>query len=113
MANSVRNPQAGRRLRAVREERHFKVREVQEISKKIAERRKNSEYYISHAWLTEAESGRFRPSIFKLYSLSTIYNLRVDEILAFWNVNVGDIPKEQRSILLPRTHYLGAHLQRP
>jgi transcriptional regulator with XRE-family HTH domain len=113
MAATVRNPQAGKRLRAVREGVHLKVREVEELSKKIAERRSSSQYYISHAWLTEAENGKFRPTIYKLYSLSTIYNIHVDEILAFWGVNIGDIPKEQRSILLPRTHLLGPHLQRP
>jgi transcriptional regulator with XRE-family HTH domain len=113
MAASKRNPEAGKRLRAVRERLHFTVREVEELSDKIAERKKSSQYYISHAWLTEAENGKFRPTIYKLYSLSTIYNIPVDEILAFWDINVGDIPKEQRSILLPRTHVLGPHLQRP
>jgi transcriptional regulator with XRE-family HTH domain len=113
MATSKRNPEAGKRLRAVRERLHFTVREVEELSDKIKELKKSSQYYISHAWLTEAENGKFRPTIYKLYSLSTIYNIHVDEILAFWDVNVGDIPKEQRSILLPRTHVLGHHLQRP
>ena len=97
----------------MRERLHLKVREVQEMSKKIADRKKSSQYYISHAWLTEAENGKFRPTIYKLYSLSTIYNIHVDEILAFWNVNVGDIPREQRLILLPRTHLIGTHLKRP
>jgi len=83
------------------------TREVERLSRKIAHEKKNQEYYISHAWLSDAENGTFTPGIFKLYSLSVIYKRGYDEILGYFGIQVGDIGQEQMWLTLPRTHLIG------
>jgi hypothetical protein len=84
------------------------TRDVEGLSRKIADEKKSQDYYISHAWLTDAENGAFTPSIFKLYSLSVIYKKRYDEILGFFGIHLGDIGREQMWLTLPRTYLIGS-----
>jgi hypothetical protein len=81
---------------------------VEGLSRKIANEKKSQDYYISHAWLTDAENGAFVPGIFKLYSLSIIYKRRYEEILGFFGIDLGDIGREQLWLRLPRTHLIGS-----
>ena len=48
----------GKRLRAEREHLRLSLRQVQELSRGIAEQRKNHEYYIAHSSLADIESGK-------------------------------------------------------
>lgn len=50
------------------------TRDVQRKSGLIAVEKRKEEYHISHTWLTDVEQGKFMPGIFKLYSLSAIYD---------------------------------------
>jgi transcriptional regulator with XRE-family HTH domain len=111
MLASTPSPEAGKRLRAERLRVRLSTREVEELSHAIARDKGNQEYSISHAWLTDIENGKFTPSIYKLYSLSLVYGLRYDEVLAFFGLRIGDIGKEQKSLRLPRTHLVGTALE--
>jgi hypothetical protein len=82
------------------------TREVERLSRKIADEKKNQEYYISHGWLTDAENGAYVPGVFKLYSLSIIYKRRFDEMLDFFGIHLSDIGREQMWLPLPRTHLI-------
>ena len=101
------SPEAGRRLKAERTRVRLSTRDVERFSQQIAQSKSNQDYYISHAWLTDIENGEFTPSIFKLYSLSVIYKCSYDQVLAFFGIHIGDIGREQVSLVLPRTHLLG------
>jgi hypothetical protein len=101
------SPEGGKRLRAERMRVRLSTRDVERLSRKIAEEKKSQDYYISHAWLTDAENGAYAPGIFKLYSLSVIYKRRYDEILGFFGVELRDIVQEQMRFSLPRTHLIG------
>ena len=83
------------------------TREVEHLSRKIAEERKSKDYYISHAWLTDAEKGTYAPSIYKLHSLGVIYGRRYDEILDFFGLPISEIVHEHGRLGLPRTHLIG------
>ncbi|MGO9088394.1 MAG: hypothetical protein ACLQBK_24575 [Candidatus Sulfotelmatobacter sp.] len=84
------------------------TRDVQELSKKIAqEKDNNQDYYISHGWLTEVENGEFTPSIYKLYSLSLIYKCSYVKIMGFFGINLVHAVEEQRLVGLPHTHLVG------
>jgi transcriptional regulator with XRE-family HTH domain len=107
MAATSPNPEAGRRLRAARERLGLSTREVERLSRVLAESKQNQEYYISHAWLSQIERGELTPGIFKIYTLSTIYQHRLDEVLGFFGMEIGDIGREQIRQPLPRTHLLG------
>jgi len=113
MSKSTPNPEAGKRLRAERVRVGLSTRAVQEMSQRIAREKNNQEYYISHAWLTDAENGKFTPSIYKFYSLGLIYDCHWINMTAFFGVNALDAAKEQRLVRLPHTHLLGSSLELP
>ena len=104
MPGSPPNAEVGRRLRAARERLRLSTRDVERLSRGIAERKQNQEYYISHAWLSEIEGGEFIPGIFKLYTLSTIYQYRFDRFLIIFGIDINEIAREQMGVPLPRTH---------
>lgn len=66
-------PRPGDQLRELRNRLGVTTREVEELSRKLAERTGNQEYYISNEWLTQLENKDSVPSIYKLFSLSVIY----------------------------------------
>ena len=108
MLPSTPHAEAGKRLQAERLRVRLSTREVAQLSHKIAELKKNPEYRISHAWLTEVENGKFMPGIFRLRSLSLVYGLPFDEIVAFFGIDIREAGKEQQLPLgLPRTCLIG------
>jgi hypothetical protein len=113
LLGSTPNPEAGKKLRAERVLVGLSTRAVQELSQRIAQEKNNQEYYISHAWLTDAENGKFTPTIYKLYSLSLIYKCNCIDMMAFFGINVLDVAREQRLVRLRHTHLLGSSLDLP
>jgi transcriptional regulator with XRE-family HTH domain len=108
MPGNSPTPEAGRRLRAVRERLGLSIREVERRSRVLADAKQNQEYYISHAWLSQIERGELTPGIFKIYTLSAIYQHRFDEVVAFFGIRVSDIGREQIRQPLPHTHLVGS-----
>src|SRR6202046_1636070 len=92
------SPGAGERLKAVRVRLGLTTRDVERKSQAIAEEKRNQEYYLSHAWLTDIENGEFTPSIFKLYSLSAIYHRRFSEVASYFGLHIGDLSRDSASI---------------
>jgi hypothetical protein len=113
MGVSRPSPEGGKLLRAERMRVRLSTREVERLSRMIANEKKNQEYYISHGWLTDAENGAYVPGVFKLYTLSVIYKRRYEEILGFFGIHLADIGREQMSLTLPRTHLIGGQPQMP
>lgn len=107
MAVTSPNPNAGRQLRAARERVGLSTRDVERLSRLLAESKQNQEYYISHAWLSQIERGELTPGIFKIYTLSTIYQFRLDQTLAFFGIEIADLGHEQLRQPLPNTHLVG------
>jgi hypothetical protein len=108
MLESTPRPEAGRLLRAERLRARLSTRDVQRLSRQIAqEKNNNQDYYISHGWLTEVENGKFTPSIYKLYSLSLIYKCSYLKVMGFFGINLVDAVEEQKLVGLPHTHLIG------
>src|SRR5215813_5337303 len=103
--------EAGKRLQAERLRVRLSTREVAQRSRGLADLKKNPEYSISHAWLTEVENGKFMPGIFRLRSLSLIYGRPFDEIVGFFGIDIRDIGKDQLPLGLPRTHLIGPTIE--
>lgn len=110
---STPNPEAGKKLRAERVRVGLSTRGVQELSQPIAREKNNQDYYISHAWLTDAENGKFSPNLYKLYTLGLIYKCSWFDIMAFFGLNALDFAREQRLVRLPHTHLLRSSLEVP
>ncbi len=100
------SPSAGEKLRAYRERLGLTTRDVEARSHQIAEDRHNREYYLSHAWVTDLENGKFKPSIFKIYSLSAIYHVGYIEVLSCFGLPIEELGRYRTSIGVPRTHLL-------
>jgi hypothetical protein len=113
MSVSRPSPEGGKLLKAERVRVQLRTREVERLSRKIADEKKSQDYYISHGWLTDAENGAYVPGPFKLYTLSVIYKRRFEEILGFFGIHLADIGREQMSLTLPRTHLIGGPPRMP
>ncbi|MDE3170949.1 MAG: helix-turn-helix transcriptional regulator [Acidobacteriota bacterium] len=95
---------AGEQLRELRNRLGITTREVEELTRAIAEDRHNEEFYISNAWLTQLENRSSIPSIFKLYSLSVIYRARFADLLRVFDIDLNDTPRYQLASPLGNTH---------
>src|SRR5215471_15226473 len=94
---------AGAYLRQTRMRLGMTIREVELASKNIALAEQNPDIMISHARLIQIESGESTPSIYKLYSLSAIYGLKMTNLLALY-VDIATIPKHHLNAGVPSTH---------
>lgn len=94
----------GERLKDVRNRLGVTTREVEELSRKIAEEEGNAEFYISNAWLTQLENTQSSPSIYKLYSLCVIYRIKFTDLLLIFGIDLEHISRLQMSMPMPNTH---------
>jgi transcriptional regulator with XRE-family HTH domain len=97
----------GGKLKELRNLLGLTIRDVQERSKLIAAGHNNLDYLISHAWLTGIENGKGVPSIFKLFTLGSVYHRRVTELIGYYDVRIGEIGQEHANFSAPKTHLLG------
>ena len=111
MLASTPSPEPGTLLKAERKRLRLSTRDVERLSHEVARNYNNSEYDLSHNWLTDIENGKFTPSVYKLYSLSLIYRRDWNDILAFFGIRVGAVSKEQGSLVLPHTHLVVPSLE--
>jgi transcriptional regulator with XRE-family HTH domain len=82
---------AGLELRALREAAGMGLREVERYSRQFAERLGNEAYLVSHNYLAEIEADRHKPSLFKLYTLSVVYNADLLKLLCLYGMGGEDI----------------------
>ena len=108
MSDSSSSLEFGKRLRAEREHLRLSLRQVQELSRGIAEHRKNPEYYIAHSSLADIEKGKLTTNIYKLYSLSVIYGRQYEKLATFFDVPVGEAEKDHKALVFPQTYLVGA-----
>jgi transcriptional regulator with XRE-family HTH domain len=94
----------GEQLKDLRSRLGITTRDVTEKSQRIAEAEGNEEFYISNAWLTQIENTQATPSIYKLYSLGTIYHIRFSDLLLLFGVDLQNVPKHQLALPLENTH---------
>ena len=75
---------AGTRLRAIRNKLRLTTREVEERSRKIAVHQADQEYIVSHVRLVQIETGQSKPGIHKLFSLASIYGVRLIDLMSLY-----------------------------
>jgi transcriptional regulator with XRE-family HTH domain len=103
--------EAGRNLRRVREQLSLRYRDVEESSQLIAKRHGSSEFTIGLSRLADIENRGTVPSIFRLYSLSTIYGLDFQEVVGWYGVDFDLFPQDLAALKLPSSRPL--HHQTP
>jgi transcriptional regulator with XRE-family HTH domain len=106
-APNVTTDEPGLRLKRIRERLNLRYRDVEDASIRIAERRKNDEFIILLSRLSDIENRGTVPSIYRLYSLCTIYRLDLTEVLDWYGVDLSQQPGDAASISIERTHAIG------
>jgi transcriptional regulator with XRE-family HTH domain len=96
----------GAKLQKIRERLGLSVREVQRRSQQVVQEQQNRDFFLSRAWLTDVEKGRFVPGIFKIVTLSQLYGITIAEIHALFGIEPGDITKDRTIFGAPKTHLL-------
>jgi transcriptional regulator with XRE-family HTH domain len=91
-------------LKNIRNRLGITTRDVAEFSQRIAQAEDNAEYHISNAWLTQIENSDSVPSVYKLYSLSSIYRIKFSDLLLLYGVDLQNLVKHQLTAPLPNTH---------
>jgi transcriptional regulator with XRE-family HTH domain len=81
----------GQRLRALRENLGYRMRDVELASNQIAQRFKNEEFAIPPSRLSDIETKGITPSIFRLYSLAAIYRRDYRELLSIYGLELDGI----------------------
>jgi transcriptional regulator with XRE-family HTH domain len=95
---------AGARLQEIRTRLGMTTRDVSERSEMIAGNKANDEFRISIAWLTEIENSEGIPGVHKLYTLSVIYHIKFNDLLALYGLDLDDIPRQRMLIPPKETH---------
>ena len=82
---------ANAKLKALRDSRNITLREVELESRRIAEAKGDTRFYISNTRLTQLENNPLsEPSISKIFSLSTIYRVSMIELMRFYTVDADE-----------------------
>lgn len=95
----------GERLKHVRAQLGITTREVALFSRMIAEAEGNNEFLISGPWLTQIENEKTSlPSIYKLFTLASIYGLSYARLIALYGVDLAKIKMFHARIPIAKTH---------
>jgi hypothetical protein len=86
----------------MREKLGMSTRRVADMSRRVAVDQNRADFRLSHAWLTQVESCRITPSLFKLYTLSAIYGTALQELLALY-LDVDALPYQHLALNLAQT----------
>jgi transcriptional regulator with XRE-family HTH domain len=89
----------GQYLKTMRERLQLGLREVQEASAKIAAEEGNNNFYISAARLTQIEHEESIPSVYKLFSLCSVYGIDLHDVLCKYGVNANRVHTYRTRVL--------------
>lgn len=91
---------AGHKLKRVREKLNLRFREVEDASQQIAIKRNNDEFLVAISRLSDIENRGTVPSIFRIYSLCSIYRLNFVKVLKWYGVDLSQSAAD--SLLTPK-----------
>jgi transcriptional regulator with XRE-family HTH domain len=102
----VKSTSLGNNLKELRKRLGITVRDVEEHSQRIAEAQGNPEFFVSNNWLTRLENSNAVPSIHKLFSLSTVYRVRLSDLLPMFGIDLDLLQKYEVETPTEHTHLL-------
>jgi transcriptional regulator with XRE-family HTH domain len=95
---------AGQKLKKLREQLGFTIRDVEAASLRIAARHKNDDFALPLSRLSDIEKKAVTPSIFRLYTLSVIYRRDLRELMSWFGIEINDAPADLALCQPPRSH---------
>src|SRR5712691_7032821 len=94
----------GEELKEIRARAGITTREVEAFSKTIADAEGNQEFLMSNAWLAQIENEeKALPSIYKFFTLASIYGVSYTELLAFYGVDTKKVKKYHAELPIAKT----------
>jgi len=95
----------GERLKQIRTRLGITTREVALFSRSVAEAESNNEFLVSGPWLTQIENERSAlPSIYKLFTLASIYGLSYSNLLSLYGVDIAKVNAFHAHMPISKTH---------
>lgn len=95
----------GERLKQIRTKLGITTREVALFSRSVAEAESNNEFLVSGPWLTQIENERSAlPSIYKLFTLASIYGLSYSNLLSLYGVDLAKVNTFHARMPISKTH---------
>jgi transcriptional regulator with XRE-family HTH domain len=94
----------GHKLKRKREMLNLTLRDVENASQIIGERRRSAEYHLYLSRLHAIENENVVPSIYRFYSLCAIYRLDFSEVMSWYGVSLPDLQKDALAVDIPATH---------
>lgn len=95
-------------LRQVRERLGLTYRHVERSSYELASRRGRPDFIIRISRLADIENGGVTPSLYKLYTLCSIYHLDIFEVCAWYDVPLRELLGDALKQPVPRTHLVAS-----
>lgn len=94
----------GAQLKEIRTRLGISTREVAVFSKIIADAERNDEFLISSPWLTQIENEKAAlPSIYKLFTLASIYGLSYSQVVELYGVHTKKVQKYSAELPIAKT----------
>lgn len=93
---------SGKWIKSLREERLVKPSDIEHITRNIADKKHNSDFYVSHSTLADIETGSI-PSIHKLFSLAICLRIPLQDLLLPFGIHPEELApsKSDDCISLP------------
>ena len=98
----------GQNLRVMREQLGLTMRDVENASAQIAQKRANDEFAIAPSRLSDIETKGVVPSIYRLYSLAVIYRRDIRELLSWYGVDLNGMAADLDFVFPPKSHVSNA-----
>lgn len=95
----------GQNLRILREQLGLTMRDVENASARIAQKRGNDEFAIPPSRLSDVETKGVVPSIYRLYSLAVIYRKDLKELLHWFGVEMNTMAADLDVSLPTKSHF--------
>lgn len=102
---------AGEFLKEKRLQLGLSVRDVRDISAKVALREHNRRFHVSSSRLIQVEGDCAVPSFYKVFTLSVIYGLDFDDVLKMYGVDADRIHHYRASIKLASTRPISTNIR--
>ena len=93
----------GVRLKQLRERRGLTLREVESLSRQLALKKQNQDFFVSRGWLNNVENGAYTPGLCKMYSLGAIYHIHWSSIFEYFGLRLSEFDRDQAMFAPART----------
>lgn len=93
--------ESGRLIRGLLKAKLIRPRDVERVSRSIADAKGNPEFYVSHATLAAIERGSV-PSIYKVFSLALCCGVPYGELLSLFGVDTRETKAQEHLAALSR-----------